>query len=77
MKYIILDRDGLEYPVIFSILDSHAAVRNKFHADKIVSAGFITLTGSGVSTFGGSVTLDINSRLEDKAVIEKCFARQI
>jgi hypothetical protein len=75
-KYIIFERDGLEFPVLFP---NHFVTHNEIHgtfSDKPVAAGFWCLSiGSDnitVSTYGESVSLKLKSRKDlDENLINK------
>jgi hypothetical protein len=59
LKYIIVDRNGLEAPIIFSELFKHNEVLN-LNEHKIVSAGTCTIFNDGQFTSRmGSVSLGI------------------
>jgi hypothetical protein len=77
-KYIIVDQQGTELPVIFPHLINHSDMR---HAGKVVSAGFCQIFASdadkkvSVAVGGKSDSLKINSRPEDKEIIERWLNR--
>ena len=72
-KYIIVERNGNEIPVLFSASINHCDMR----VGKVVSAGFCQVfTGTGakdvsVCCFGKSESLNIEARREDKEIIER------
>lgn len=73
MKYVVINRRGLETPVIFSEIDVHADhVRA---GDDIISAGFCRFAVNpwgevGVGCWGESIGLGVKSRfVEDENVI--------
>jgi hypothetical protein len=87
MKYIIFDVNGLECPVIFSELLTHSDVRRGFpDYYKIVSAGFcragIEADTHGnacavINGWGKSVSLKLESRKEDSALLTKENEREL
>jgi len=77
-KYIIVDQEGIELPVIFPHLINHSDMR---HAGKVVSAGFCQMYATdgentvSVCVFGKSESLKLESRPEDKEIIEEWLNR--
>ena len=77
-KYIIAEQyDGTELPVIFPHLINHSDIRCP---GKVVSAGFCQIFADGVNlvsvaVFGKSDSLKMDSRPEDKEIIEKWLNR--
>jgi len=80
-KYIIKEVRGIEVAIMFSPLISHCDIGTKGDSrGKTISAGFFGI-GSlqieenydaiGVSVWGKSVTLEMESRPEDEALINK------
>ena len=82
MKYVIVEEDGIEVPIIFPDIIKHST----FSALKPVSAGFVNFYGDDgpienacccnnairVSwQGGGSVSLKLQSREEDEEIIRK------
>ena len=84
-KYVIINYDGFEVPIIFSSLIQHDCFRNL----QPISAGFVTLTGADkpdenacicanaldVYAYGESVSLKLKSREQDTAIIKKELMR--
>ena len=70
-KYVIFERGGLEYPVLFpDHFVQHSEVKSSF--DKPVSAGMWGITSNGeIYTYGKSISLGIKCRPEDAALINK------
>lgn len=84
MKYIIIEDDGIEVPIIFSELLKHIDVKGQ---RKVISAGFCqidvkTILGEdpngsedksvlSVNCGGKSVGLGVKSRAEDAELIKK------
>jgi hypothetical protein len=70
-KYIIVQNNGLEMAIVFNAILSHVQVAGNM---KVVAAGECylpdELNPNLVSVWGGSVTLGIDSRQEDAAVIK-------
>ena len=67
-KYIIIDRDGLEYPIVFNPILGHDSFIS-FNI-KAVSAGFCQLGEDGKwVAWGKSVALKLNSRPEDEKIL--------
>lgn len=69
LKYIIMEVDGMEVPLIFSGLLPHeivaVAVKNNLRA-----AGFCELNPGGEwVAFGQSVSLDLSARPQDAAIL--------
>jgi hypothetical protein len=73
MKYIVIDRMGIEFPIIIPETESHKEHIQPYH--KVVSAGFcrfgVNPNGTlGVSCWGESIGLGFKSRpVEDETVI--------
>ena len=79
MKYVIVDVEGLELPIIFPNVIQHCDFKNW----KPVSAGEVQLYGAqgplestcccenaiDVSAFGGSTSLNLKSRPQDAEII--------
>jgi len=81
LKYVIINKNGYDYPIIFPVTLDHST----FKDNKIISAGFVDITaGFTVDdpskiecvTYGKSVTLNVNSRQEDDAIISNMIAGQ-
>ena len=60
MKYVIIDHEGLELPIIFDDIIQHSS----FSHLKPVSAGVVRICG-------GSTSLNLKSRPEDEEIITK------
>lgn len=72
-KYIVFERHGLEYPVVFP---NHFVGHNEVKAgfDEIVSAGFFHQSRNQVVCYGESVTLKKKSRPDiDSALLTNQF----
>jgi hypothetical protein len=68
-KYIVFERGGLEYPVLFpNHFVQHKEVQT---CDKLVSAGFFAIDGEDVFVSGQSISLKLSSRKEDADLIKK------
>jgi hypothetical protein len=68
-KYIIFERKGLQYPVLFP---NHYVQHKEIQTcDKVVSAGFFAINEGDVFVSGNSVSLGVNSRKEDAELIKK------
>lgn len=66
-KYIIIQRSGIEVPVVFSEHLIHEEVAGK---SKVKSAGFCQLDAAGKWVVGGnSVSLKLNARPEDAEIL--------
>ncbi|RDJ35729.1 MAG: hypothetical protein DWQ19_13000 [Crenarchaeota archaeon] len=66
-KYIVIEHYGAELPIIFHHVVEHAMVARGF---RVLSAGFVDIT-NGVSVWGKSQSLGMESREEDKQLIER------
>ena len=85
MKYVIMDHEGLELPIIFPDIIDHS----QFKGWSPISAGEIRLYGAqepredtcccenaiDVSADGGSVTLNLKSRPQDAEIIRSELMR--
>ncbi len=75
MKYIIIDKGGIETPIIFSELLSHSQVKPEY--SKVISAGFCSVNvGENnevkFSCWSGSTSLNSKSRLGvDENILKK------
>jgi len=77
-KYVILEQNGLEIPIILSELQQHADVI-KYPGQKVVSAGFVSfhrhplsMDKVASSCFGQSISLGVKSRRGfDELIIDK------
>lgn len=74
MKYIVIREGWLETAIIFDEMINHYEMAQKVLGpivcdpkilrQKIVGAGFVTLTSDGLMCYGRSVTMEITSRGE-------------
>jgi hypothetical protein len=72
-KYVIIEVDGVEMPLIFSRLLSHENVALALCAS-VHSAGYCELDITGKWTTGGqSVSLELDSRPEDAELLNQEF----
>lgn len=73
MKYVIVDKDGIEVPFIFSCLWNHDDIaRDISGRGCVVSAGFLRLDDLGnLYVTGKSVSLGVGSRVEDIELIKR------
>jgi hypothetical protein len=68
-KYIIVEEKGLELPIIFNSILTHADVAGN---KKVISAGFCQSDYEGVySVWGESVSLKIKSRPQDCGILTR------
>ena len=82
-KYIIVECRGHEAAIMFSPLISHCDIGTKGDSKgKVISAGFFEVGAIstkkdpkdiGIAVWGKSVTLKLNSRKEDMAIIKKAL----
>ncbi len=74
LKYIIVKQGGFKTPILFDDTISHNEF-DKIFRKSVISAGFFdTSIVDGeirVSTFGRSVSMKVESRPQDAALIEK------
>lgn len=81
-KYIIVEMEGMELPLVFSSFMSHEDVV-MFARDKIQSAGFCELDAAGKWVASGqSLSLRLDARPQDAEILNeqlgvKRFASQI
>jgi len=82
-KYIIVEVRGIEIPIVFSSLISHVDIGR---GNKVISAGFCEVMGKeteddedNISVWAGgkSVTLKLESREKDAALIQRMLRNQI
>jgi hypothetical protein len=67
-KYVIVGVLGWEIPILFDSLVSHKDVVGNMN---VVSAGFYVMSKEkNITVFGKSDTLRVDSRKEDKKIIE-------
>lgn len=72
MKYIVVVVDGIEMPVLFPWLMTHASMSLRF-SGHTVSAGFVAFDDGKLLAYGESVGLDLESREEDTQLINNFF----
>jgi hypothetical protein len=66
-KYIIIEKGGMELPLVFSELLLHAEMAGKY---RLSAAGYCELAKDGRWHVGGqSSSLKLNSRPEDAAIL--------
>lgn len=71
MKYIVVDNGALEAPVIFFEGVQHVEMATNIPG-KLVSAGFVQFTPTGLECYGMSVSLGVAARPEeDSRIINK------
>lgn len=72
-KYVVLSIGGIELPVIFSDLMTHADVARPLCAQRgeVVSAGFCHINDGTYTCYGESVSLKLKSRPEDSAILNR------
>ena len=69
MKYIILDDNGMDVPIIFPVFWHHDRVAGRF-SQEVISAGFLKRNDKGeLYTSGKSISLNVSSREEDLDII--------
>jgi len=72
LKYIIVDNNGLETPIIFPVILGHTEVKTP---KKVISGGFVYIyikdNNIQVNCFGESITLKVKSREIDSKIIKK------
>lgn len=70
-KYIILENSMLEVPIIFPMHVKHCDMAHMFRGINVLSAGFVQLQEGQLVAFGESLTLKIQSRPEDTALLQR------
>lgn len=70
MKYIMVDNGMYDAPVIFDKAIEHTEVA-QWVVGAVISAGFIRYTKSGMQCYGESIGLQIKSREEDSAIVNR------
>jgi hypothetical protein len=69
LKYVMLDLDGIETPLLFPERLKHsdvvAMIRLSVPDCRPVSAGFVMTTANGVAAYGSSLSLGVSSREQD------------
>ena len=74
MKYIIVeDHTGNYAPYIFPAWVKHADFARKLSYMALISAGFVKIVDGKISTYGGSVSLNVKSSKKDEEIISKFF----
>ncbi len=74
MKYLIAeDFAGLPAPFIFPDRVTHTDMREQLPYTRILSAGYISLSGDAFVCSGGDADLNLFSRPEDAAIINASF----
>ena len=77
MKYIIIERNGLEVPILFADFEDHNKIAEALGGvNKITGAGFCQfISGDNykalVKCYGESFTLGIKSKPEDEILINR------
>ena len=75
MKYIIFeDFSGKQTPILFPERILHEELREQIPYAKVLSAGFVHLTGQGFVCRGKVRELGVSSRDEDSRIISQSFA---
>lgn len=70
-KYVIINSEGLETPILSMEWVSHAELAG---ANKPLGAGFAQVDMNGVwSAYGESISLKIKSRAEDSQILNDFF----
>lgn len=67
-KYVIVEKGGLTYPMVFSNLMSHREVANAI-GGTVIGAGFCHITHDSWRCYGESVILRVSSRGADDSNI--------
>lgn len=67
MKYIIIEIQEMEVPILFPEFVQHESIWNRMDRPKVVSAGFCTST---FDCYGESISLCIKSRKDDSLIIK-------
>lgn len=72
MKYIIVDKGGIELPIVFEgTILQHNEVLPFWFKENVVSAGFCSLDNSGWRCWGKSISLNKASRPIDEVILNK------
>ena len=83
-KYIIVEHSGCQLPILFSSILEHSSFLDSFHKKSIISAGFFGVGSEpcdkddkdiGVSVWGRSITLKLESRKEEAELIKKILRK--
>lgn len=72
LKYIVIDHQGIEFPIVFPMLLEHKVVAKG--QDKVVAAGFCIYSGGKWFCSGKSLGLDKGSRPQDPKLLNDRFA---
>jgi hypothetical protein len=76
MKYVMLELDGGELlPLLFPEFMQHSHIAQSVPAT-VVSAGHVHLEDGKIIASGASSSLDVVSREEDSAIIQRYFERE-
>jgi hypothetical protein len=76
MKYVMLKLDGGELlPLLFPEFMQHSHIAQSVPAT-VVSAGHVHLEDGRIVARGSSPSLDVVSREEDSAIIQRYFERE-
>lgn len=72
-KYIIVDENGIELPVIFNPILNHKTIAG---SQRVVAAGFCLPSSSDgkYKTWGASVSLGLASRPQDASILNDFLA---
>jgi hypothetical protein len=71
-KYIIIESDGIEVPLIFSRFLLHEDILAVVGKNAVLAAGFCELNGSGNWIVGGqSVSLELCTRPQDAEILNE------
>ena len=77
MKYLIAeDFAGQAAPFIFPDRVTHADMREQLPYTRILSAGYVGLSGGNFACTGGDAELGLFSRPEDAAIIAASFVSE-
>jgi len=68
MKYIIIDVNGVEIPILFNETIYHYQIAKAFNY-KVISAGHVNINATSLNVFGKSHSLNIYSRPNDALII--------
>jgi hypothetical protein len=71
LKYVIYEKNEIQFPVIFSPIEDHSDIAEKIDL-KLVSAGTVEFKDNKVRCSGDSFTLKLKSRfVEDEKIIRQ------
>lgn len=75
LKYLIYEKGGIQYPVLFSKIEDHLEIAQRitgFPYPTIPGAGFVSIGSDGFVCYGKSVTLNVESRGDvDAKIMER------